>query len=356
MIKRADVLKIIQSELLERICSLYKIEREQLTIYPEYEGCQNIVFFYSLGNSEYVLRVTYRNDRSFEDIQGEVHFINYLFENSVSVSNPVKSQENHFVEKLDASGINFYVVVFNKAKGIRLPDNNYKYRDGIPINEFYYNYGKTLGKMHRLAKDYVQPDTGIRRPLWLENMQEKLIPQFLPEDKIELKDKIQNLCRETSILPIEKDSYGLIHADFSDGNIAIDYNTGNITVFDFDDSAYCWFMYDLADAWTKGVGWTQFESSREKRRANMNDYFSQVLTGYDSENSITNAWLEKLPFFTKLVAMEWAVGEFQYMKVNEGVIEYDEEIQYIIKCIEEDLPFLGFFDKIYSAEKPFHLI
>lgn len=348
-------MEIVHSQLLEKICALYKIERNNVKLFPEYEGCQNIIFFYSNKNIEYVLRITFRDDRSFEDILAEVHFINYLFDNKASVSNPIKSKENNFVEKLDASGISFYVVVFNKAKGIRLPDNNYKYRDGVSIDEYYYNYGKTLGKMHRLTKDYIPPDKKIIRPIWLTNMKEKLIPQFLPEDKIKLKNKIQKLCDEASSLPKDRDSYGLIHADFGDGNFAIDYSTGKITVFDFDDCAYCWFMYDLADAWTKGVGWAQFESSIEKRKAKMNDYFNKVLSGYHSENSISNAWLEKIPFFTKLIEMEWAISEFQYMLVNEGRIEYDEKILYINKCIEEDIPYLGFFDTIYSPENPFCL-
>ena len=355
IINRNKAFEIVQSQLLDKICSLYAIKRNSLKLFPEYEGCQNIIFFYSTKKIEYVLRITFRDDRTYEDILAEVHFINYLHENKASVSNPIRSKENNFVEKLNASGISVYVVVFNRAKGIRLPDNNYKYRDGVSIDEYYYNYGKTLGKMHRLTKDYIPTDKKIIRPIWLTNMKEKLIPQFLPEDKIELRSKFQKLCDEASALQKDRDSYGLIHADFSDGNFTIDYNTGEFTVFDFDDSAYCWFTYDLADAWTKGVGWVQFAPSIEERKAKMDNYFSKILFGYHSENSISNDWLARLPFFIKLVEMEWVINEFQYMLVNEGKIEYDKEILYKIKCIEGDIPYFGFFDKIYSPEAPFCL-
>ncbi len=55
------------------------------------------------------------------------------------------------------------------------------------------------------------------------------------------------------------EEYGLVHFDFSDGNYHIDMESGNITVFDFDNSMYCWYMFDLANLWTHGVGWFQFE-------------------------------------------------------------------------------------------------
>lgn len=35
-----------------------------------------------------------------------------------------------------------------------LVENNYQYREGVPITEYYYNCGKVLGKMHQLSKGY----------------------------------------------------------------------------------------------------------------------------------------------------------------------------------------------------------
>ncbi len=31
----------------------------------------------------------------------------------------------------------------------------------------------------------------------------------------------------------------------------------------------------------------------------------------------------------------------------------DEELSYLIKCLEDDIPFKGFFHDIYSCEVPF---
>lgn len=50
------------------------------------------------------------------------------------------------------------------------------------------------------------------------------------------------------------EEYGLVHFDFSDGNNHIDMGNGNITVFDFDNCMYCWYIFDLANLWTHGEG------------------------------------------------------------------------------------------------------
>jgi Ser/Thr protein kinase RdoA (MazF antagonist) len=348
MIDRAEALEIVRIGLLDEICPLYGIEKERLSLHPEYEGCQNLIYYYDRNGAEYVLRISFREDRSWDEIRAEAHFVSYLHAGSASVSNPVKSRNGNFVEKLSASGKDFYAVVFNKAPGKRLPDNNYKYRDGVSIDEYYRNFGKTLGKMHRLAKGYSPPDPAAVRPAWLANMRDRLIPAYIPRERAGVIRRFRSLCDEADSLPKDRDSYGLIHADFGDGNFTIDYQTGTITVFDFDDCAYCLFMYDLADAWTKGVGWAMFEPSVDKRKEKMEDWFGKVLSGYRSENAMSDHWLERLPFFIKLVEMEGVVDGYRHG-------DEDEELLYALKCVEEDIPYLGFFDPLYSPEHPFCL-
>lgn len=152
--------------------------------------------------------------------------------------------------------------------------------------------------------------------------------------------------------PREKNSYGLIHADFSDGNFCINYQNGDIIVFDFDDSAYCWFMYDLANVWRGGVGWIARETDKKKRRNFMNKYFDTLLNGYTSEHTLSETWLKRLTIFIKLTEMEAFLDELRYRSIEEED-EDDGAIAYTQKCIEEDIPFLGFFDDIYSPESPF---
>ncbi len=163
---------------------------------------------------------------------------------------------------------------------------------------------------------------------------------------VELLETLQRLDQS-------RESFGMLHFDFSDGNYNIDYETGQITVFDFDNSCFGWYMYDLANLWTHGAGWVQFEPDADKRREFMEQYFATVLAGYRSETSIEDSMLDQLPLFTKATLMENIVDAFEVMRNNGEEPECDEELSYLIKCLEDDIPYKGFFHEIYSCEEPF---
>lgn len=357
MLTRQNALNYIDKDVLKKIKSLWGLESYRITgIHPQYHGCQNIIYYLTNDDSEFVLRISFREDRKLEQIQAETHFINYLHTNGASVANPIKSTNDNFVESIMINSFTFYCVLFNKAKGFRLPDKNYKYREGASIDEYFHNYGKALGVMHRLAKDYSPINDKITRHDLIKNMDNLIIPKYLPKNSNIMKSKFNLLIKEAKELPQNKDSYGLIHGDFGDGNFVIDYDNGNITTFDFDDCGYCWFMYDIADAWTKGFGWAMFENSIEKRKYKMDDWYNKVLNGYSTENTISDTWLSKLPFFLKIIEMEWVVNEFQYSITNDEDIEYDEEFLFKIACIENDILYFGLYDKIYNSKHPFCLV
>jgi len=356
MTTRQEALEAIQQQLLlPQIARLYAIEPDDLQLYPDYDGCQNLVFFYKRDAAHHVLRVSFRNDRPPDQILAELDFIRYLHENGVRVSPPVESLEGRYMEVISSDSYQFAVVSFERAPGHRLPDKGYKYRDGASIDEYYLNWGRLLGQMHRLTQNYSPQSPTRRRPQLVDVLANHYIPSYLPPSHGKVRERFQFLLAEVSELPDDKDAYGLIHADFSDGNFCVDYTNGNITVFDFDDSAYCWFMYDLADAWRSGVGWTMREADPGKRRDFMDEYFDTLLSGYTREHALPETWLKRLPTFLKLVEMEGLLSGFRDMSINGCDEEYDGAMAYMQKCIEDDIPFLGFFDSIYSPRHPFQL-
>ncbi|GCE12390.1 hypothetical protein KTT_22490 [Tengunoibacter tsumagoiensis] len=148
-------------------------------------------------------------------------------------------------------------------------------------------------------------------------------------------------------------TFGMIRFDYNDGNYCIDFDTGQITVFDFDNSCFGWYMYDLADLWTHGMGWIQFEQGAGKRKKFMEDYFETVLEGYRTETEIDNSMLDILPVFIKATVMENIVDAFEGMRNSGEKPKCDEELSYLVKCLEDDIPYKGFFHEIYSCEEPF---
>ena len=71
------------------------------------------------------------------------------------------------------------------------------------------------------------------------------------------------------------------------------------------------------------------------------------------KNSLPAEWLDRLPLFIKLVQVEEFLHYAQYLEEPDD--ELHDELNYKIKCIEKGIPYMGFFDDIYSPEKPFSL-
>jgi Ser/Thr protein kinase RdoA (MazF antagonist) len=350
MMNRDEVTTLCEHEVLEPAARLFGTTKEALHKFDDSEGCANLVYQYELDSQPRILRISYNPERPVERIQAELHFVNHLAEGGVRVSRPVPSLNGNLLEVIHAQGIPFKVVSFLKGRGMRVPDNHYRYREGVPIQEYFQNWGQVLGQMHRLAKTYQAVSERIRRPEWheLEEYQGFPYGERLPV----IHRKYEQLITELHALPKDVDSYGLIHNDFNDGNFTVDYDNGDITVFDFDDCCYFWFMYDLACAWEGGIGRVARRPLAE-RQDFMERYMEQVMTGYTRENSLSEAWLQRLPLFLRLIQMQELTYYAQYLD------EPDEEIQaglrYKIRCIEGEIPYMGFFDSLYIAERPFEL-
>jgi Ser/Thr protein kinase RdoA (MazF antagonist) len=200
---------------------------------------------------------------------------------------------------------------------------------------------------------YVPHANFRKRPDWFKLHKPKAAVQSIVSTKLTVvREKICKHIDAIEKLPRDRNAYGLIHGDFNDGNFTVDYTNGDITVFDFDDACYFWFVYELASAWEGGVGRIMFRPLNE-RKAFMDHYFKQVMEGYNQENVLTDAWLERIPLFLKLIQIEEFLYFAQYIDSDDPEIQAG--LNYKIKCIEDDIPYLGFFDSIYSPEKPFRL-
>ncbi|MHB8130934.1 MAG: phosphotransferase enzyme family protein [Mobilitalea sp.] len=346
-----EVIKIGDVYLLSIISDLYGLEGYKIRLVNAHNGGRNVVYDCEKeGAGAIIIRIAFLKDRSREDFLGEVEYIRYLFEHGSSVSDVINSRNGKLLEEITYENHSFFVCGFGKAKGKSLVDNNYRYREGVPITEYFYNCGKGLGKMHQLSKGYVPVH---HRYSFFDKYNAEYIDKLIPFSLSLLKEKLFELLKTLDELNRNRESFGMVHFDYSDGNYMIDFDTGQITVFDFDNSCFCWYMYDLANVWTHGVGWIQFEQDSEKRKKFMEDYFDTVLTGYKSETKIENTMLEKLPLFIKVTLMEGIVDAFEVMRNNGEKPECDEELSYLIKCMEDDIPYEGFFNEIYSCEEPF---
>lgn len=351
--QREEIINICDREILDTASRLFDIKKDTLNLIAGYEGCANLVYDCSRDGQPCILRISFRPDRTAEPIRAELHFVNYLAEHGASVSRPIPSQNGKLLETIQVRGMPLHIAAFVKGKGMRVPDNDYRYREDAPIEEYFQNWGRILGRMHALAKDYHPLNDQVKRPEWFTINKSRLsIETQISERLPVVSGRIQSLLEEIRSLPRDRNSYGLIHGDFNDGNFTVDYTNGDVTVFDFDDCGYFWFIYELASAWEGGIGRIMFRGLDE-RKAFMDRYMEQVLEGYNRENTLSAEWLARLPLFVRLIQVEEFLYFVQY--IDDPDAEMQARLNYKIKCIENDIPYMGFFDAIYSPQKPFSL-
>lgn len=317
------------------VAKLFDISQNDIKMFAGHEGGRNQIFRCPKG----ILRVSTLDDRTLEDYLAETEFIHYLATNGAPVADVRGSVNGNFVEQIEADSGKVYVSLFDYAKGMLLADNGYKYRNSAPLSEYYYNTGKALGKIHRLSKLY-SPEH--KRSDYFEKYNMDYIDSLIGNKYSKLKNAISELLDTLHKLPKDSEIYGLVHFDFSDGNYHVDMETGDITVFDFDNCMYCWYLYDLANLWTHGWGWCRFESNTERRKEIMADYFHSIINGYHSETDISEEFLQKLPLFINMVLIENIVDAFECGKRENAEIAY-EDIEDAAECLINKIPYAGFF-------------
>ena len=322
----------------ERAKALYALEDCECVPVPGHEGGRNRVYVCRRnGENKYILRVSATGDRTEEEYLAETEFVRYLAENGAPAADVIPSARGRLVERAEAEGKPCFVSVFEYAKGILLADNGYRYREGAPLEEYFYNTGKTLGAIHRLSKAYRPVH---RRAGFFDKYNEAYLGGLIPDDYGALKAAVFDRLRAFRALPMDESAYGLVHFDFSDGNYHIDMDTGEITVFDFDNCMYCWYMFDLANLWTHGVGWFRHEADPKKRMEGMRRYFDAILRGYRSETDVPGAMLDRLPLFIDMVLIENVVDAFE-CAAREGEEPDEEDFEDAAECLIRGIPYAG---------------
>lgn len=326
---------VVFADILDTALQLYFQSPCVSNMIPGHEGGRNLVFVVEKGDDKYVLRLSSLEDRREEDFLAELEFIHYLAQHGAPVADVIPSMNGNLLETVKTPQKTVFVSLFEYAKGKLLWENQYRYREGVPIEEYFFNTGKTLGAIHRLSKLY---EPAHRRMDYSDKYNKAYIDQLIPEKYSDLKQAIYRRLNLFSELPREKNDYGLVHFDFSDGNYHIDFSTGDITVYDFDNSLYCWYMFDLANLWLHGEGWCRFIPKKEDKKAYWQHYFDTVLEGYRSETKVSEALLAKLPLFIDMVLIENIVDEFECCAREGEALDY-EDIEYKAECLIKDVPY-----------------
>ncbi len=275
--------RVFTKEILKRAASLFHVTVEEKPL----GDFENYIFKAKGDNDEnFVLRLTHSSHRSKQEVEAELDFLRYVAENGAKVAGPLYSIAQNLVEETIAEdGTFFFASLFTYAKGEQVKGEESPY-----WGESYFEaWGKAIGQLHHLTMNYPKTDY---RDTWEED--ESAIVQELEDKKVI--GIATTLMEEIKILPIEKGTFGLIHGDIHPGNFY--YDGKELTIFDFDDATYNYFIHDLAMVLYYSVlftPWTAKEKTEFARKQ-----LQALRKGYEREHCLTDEWYESLPLFLRL--------------------------------------------------------
>lgn len=247
------------------VCSVEKLVRYRNRIYKADCGSYNII-----------LRATSTTHRSINQINAELRFQNFLYENGASVSRPISYHNGEWCTEAIIEEEECIISAFSFVEG-----KDWNERDDIDPKVLY-NIGKELGKIHALAKTYVEADQSRR--IWYEQQElvkaSKLFEEFDPK----LKRTFDEFIDQMKLLQENGETFGLTHGDYLISNYLI--SDTKVTVIDFDECEYSWYGMDLAICMR-----CYLLGEDPQNLANKCDLaemiFYNLLLGYSSENTIT---------------------------------------------------------------------
>lgn len=200
-------------------------------------GSRNVTYVFANSIKPAVIRISPASIKPLKTVYSEMMFIDYLREHMHTVCNPVPFN-NQLINTIKVKDEEYYVVVSRKANGAS--------PKGADFNDerLFEMYGEKLGRLHAASGKAQQEGFKFQRPVWLDapgfNFSMETRGSIIPEDVMEIMIKIRD---QVAALPQTPATFGMIHGDMSPINSFMDWD--DVWFFDFDDSCYHYYMYDI---------------------------------------------------------------------------------------------------------------
>lgn len=311
--------------ILQEAMRRYGITNDQ--IHP-LDAFESFIYEFERDSHAYILRISHSFRRSESLVLGEVDWINYLAEGGVSVAKAIPSESGRLVEVIEDQWAGaFLVTAFVKARGQAPWD--------LWTPKLYKSYGEMIGQIHTLSKSYQPNQPAWKRPDWNNDLFE-FVERYLPESESIAKKKYRDICRHVNTLAKDRESYGLTHQDAHGNNLFVD-EMGQITLFDFDECAYNWFINDIA------VVLFYIVQDAEDWRVFTEEFLSHFLRGYVQACTLDFTWLKEIPNLLKIREIELYAVMHRDFDVKNIDDEWCARFMHNRKSrIENDVPYIDF--------------
>ncbi|WP_405350205.1 homoserine kinase [Fusobacterium animalis] len=242
-------------------------------------GILNSNFYIKTKNKKYILRI-YEANRTIDEEKQELILLDRIVD-FIPVSTAIKNIDNE------------YISIFNNKKFAL-----FEYIDGNSITKIDTHIIREiaiyLGKLHSFTKDIsfekYNRKTRINFDLYYNEIKKSEIDFKFKNELLNSADKINGF--DFSILPS-----GVIHGDIFPDNVLLDDYNNIKVIFDFNESYYAPFIFDIAvviNFWIKINGFDFFTE---------NNLIRDFLNYYSKYRKITKEELKSLDIACKKIAL-----------------------------------------------------
>jgi Ser/Thr protein kinase RdoA (MazF antagonist) len=289
---------------------------------------ESIVFEFDRDGRSCILKLTHSLHRSVDAVRGELEWVDHLVANGVSCSPVILSSCGNIVERIEIDDSYYIAYGFEKAPGRLSQTKDW-------TEQMVLTWGRTLGRVHAATMSYEPSELAIRRHDWRQEVS-KHVDQHLPSEQMAVIERCRQLQDRLSKLSTDRETYGLVHSDLHHGNFFID--DGRMTVFDFDDCHYDWFVHDIA----MPLFYVMHADGIDPDDALYAEKFlTTFVSGYSEEHQLASGWSDMLPLFLKVREMELYI----ILHAEEAFDENDWCRRFALdrqQRIENDVPVIDF--------------
>ena len=242
-------------------------------------GILNSNFYIKTKNKKYILRI-YEANRTIDEEKQELILLDRIVD-FIPVSTAIKNIDNE------------YISIFNNKKFAL-----FEYIDGNSITKIDTHIIREiaiyLGKLHSFTKDIsfekYNRKTRINFDLYYNEIKKSEIDFKFKNELLNSADKINGF--DFSILPS-----GVIHGDIFPDNVLLDDYNNIKVIFDFNESYYAPFIFDIAIVINFWIKINDFDFFTE------NNLIRDFLNYYSKYRKITKEELKSLDIACKKIAL-----------------------------------------------------
>lgn len=293
--------------LAEMLLGNWDYDKSSIEMFKHYRISANAIYPFQNNGKAKLLRFVPVSEKGESNILAELEFINYLYSNNYPALRTVLARNNEEVIAAMTPWGKYYATVFDRVSGVQIGDTDFS-------DSIMYEFGKTLGSLHRLSSKFSPINKRWSYEdvlLWIKNILSEYQNQETAFKEVNL------LQIYFSKLPKSIENYGLVHYDFEFDNVFYDEDTHTCNVIDFDDAMYHWYVMDIEQS---------LDSIEDEIESSRYEHVKEIfLNGYKSEYTVTDEMLLMQPIFRRFANL------YNYARILRSTAEiWDNEPEWLV--------------------------